>query len=108
MSKVRVQASCSASQTSAYPIGLAFAQWGQDMVGKMQKSCLGGHVYLLVVVDKFTKWIEATPVTTQDSTAAVNFIKSIVFRFGVPNSDKGCPDLLSEHRIDGDDGDEDN
>jgi transposase InsO family protein len=41
---------------------------------------------MLVAVDKFTKWIEAAPVTTQDSTAAVNFIKSIVFRFGVPHN----------------------
>jgi hypothetical protein len=41
---------------------------------------------MLVAVDKFTKWIEAAPVTTQDSTAAINFIKSIVFRFGVPHS----------------------
>jgi hypothetical protein len=41
---------------------------------------------MLVAVDKFTKWIEATPVTTQDSTAAINFIKSIVFCFGVPHS----------------------
>jgi transposase InsO family protein len=41
---------------------------------------------MLVAVDKFTKWVEATPVTTQDSTAAINFIKSIVFRFGVPYS----------------------
>jgi hypothetical protein len=30
--------------------------------------------------------VEAAPVTTQDSTAAINFIKSIVFRFGVPYS----------------------
>jgi hypothetical protein len=41
---------------------------------------------MLVAVDKFTKWVEATPVTTQDSTMAINFIKSIVFRFGVPHS----------------------
>jgi transposase InsO family protein len=41
---------------------------------------------MLVAVDKFTKWVEAGPVTTQDSTAAINFIKSIVFRFGVPHS----------------------
>jgi transposase InsO family protein len=40
---------------------------------------------MLVAVDKFTKWVEAAPVTTQDSTAAINFIKSIVFRFGVPH-----------------------
>jgi hypothetical protein len=41
---------------------------------------------MLVAVDKFTKWVEAASVTTQDSTAAINFIKSIVFRFGVPHS----------------------
>jgi hypothetical protein len=41
---------------------------------------------MLVAVDKFTKWVEAAPVTTQDSTAAINFIKSIVFCFGVPYS----------------------
>jgi hypothetical protein len=39
-----------------------------------------------VAVDKFTKWVEAAPVTTQDSIAAINFIKSIVFRFGVPHN----------------------
>jgi hypothetical protein len=41
---------------------------------------------MLVPVDKFTKWIEVAPVTTQDSTAAINFIKSILFCFGVPHS----------------------
>jgi hypothetical protein len=41
---------------------------------------------MLVVVDKFTKWVEVALVTTQDSTAGINFIKSIVFRFGVPHS----------------------
>jgi transposase InsO family protein len=40
---------------------------------------------MLVEVNKFTKWVEAAPVTTQDSTATINFIKSIVFRFGVPH-----------------------
>jgi hypothetical protein len=56
------------------------------MVGKLHKSWPGGHVYMLVAVDKFTKWAEAAPVTTQDSTAAINFIKSIVFHFRVPHS----------------------
>jgi hypothetical protein len=41
---------------------------------------------MLVAVEKFTKWVEAAPVTTQDSTAAINFIKSIVFCFGVPHN----------------------
>jgi hypothetical protein len=68
------------------PLAWPFAQWSLDMVRKLHKSWLGGHVYLLVVVKKFTKWIEVAPVITQDSTTIVNFIKSIVFRFGVPNS----------------------
>jgi hypothetical protein len=31
---------------------------------------------MLMAVDKFTKWVEAALVTTQDSKAAINFIKS--------------------------------
>jgi hypothetical protein len=56
------------------------------MVGKLPKSWPGGHVNMLVAVDKFTKWVEAAPVTTQDSTVAINFIKSIVFCFRVPHN----------------------
>jgi hypothetical protein len=41
---------------------------------------------MLVAVDKFTKWVEAAPVTTQDSTTAINVIRCIVFCFGVPHS----------------------
>jgi hypothetical protein len=41
---------------------------------------------MLVAVDKFTKWVEAAPVTTQDSTTTINFIKSIVFYFGVTHN----------------------
>jgi hypothetical protein len=49
------------------------------MVGKLHKSWHGGHVYLLVAVDKFTKWIEAVPVTLVDAVSAFNFVKGIVF-----------------------------
>ena len=75
-----------AAELNPIPLAWPFAQWGLDMVGKLHKSWPGGHVFLLVAVDKFTKWIEAMPVTSQDSTSVVNFIKSIVFRFGVPNN----------------------
>jgi hypothetical protein len=47
------------------PLSWPFAQWGLHMVGKLHKSWPGGHVYMLVGVDKFTK--------------------SIVFCFGVPH-----------------------
>jgi hypothetical protein len=86
------------------PLAWSFAQWGLDMVGKLHKSWPGGHVYLLVAVDKFTKWIEVVPVTTQDSAAVVKFIESIVFRFRVPNSiitDNGTNFKSKDFHVDG-------
>jgi IS30 family transposase len=56
---------------------------------------------MLVAVDKFTKWVEAALVTTQDSTTAINFIKLIVFRFGVPHSiitDNGTNFIFKEFK----------
>jgi hypothetical protein len=97
----------SAAELQPIPLSWPFAQWGLDMMGKLHKSWRGGHVYMLVVVDKFTKWVEADQVTTQDSTTAINFIKSIVFRFRVPHSiitdndtnftSKGIQRLLREY-----------
>ena len=42
--------------------------------------------YLLVMVDKFTKWIEAKPVKTAESGAVIDFISGVVYRYGVPHS----------------------
>jgi transposase InsO family protein len=41
---------------------------------------------MLVGFDKFTKWIEAKPVTTTEATTTMNFMESIIFHFGVPPS----------------------
>ena len=38
-----------------------------------------------MVVDKFTKWIEAKPITNIRSEEAVKFFLNIIYRFGVPN-----------------------
>ena len=75
-----------ASELKNIPLAWPFAQWGLDMVGPLRKSSPGGHTHLLVAVDKFTKWIEAVPITSSTASTAVNFIRSIIFRFGVPNS----------------------
>jgi transposase InsO family protein len=61
-------------------------QWGLDQVGPLPKSSRGSHNYLLVAVDKFSKWIEAVPITNQEATMAVKFFESIVYRYGVPNN----------------------
>ena len=54
------------------------------MVGPLKKGP-GGFTHLLVVVDKFTMWIEAKPITNIHSEEAVKFFLDIIYRFGVPN-----------------------
>ena len=54
------------------------------MVGPLKKAP-GGFTHLLVVVDKFTKWIKAKPITNIHSKEAVKFFLDIIYRFGVPN-----------------------
>jgi hypothetical protein len=75
-----------AAELQPIPLSWPFAQWGLDMVGKLHKSWSGGHVYMLIAVDKFTKWVKAAAITTQDSTVVINLNKSIIFHFGVPHS----------------------
>ena len=58
--------------------------WGLDMVGPLKKGS-GSFTHLLIVVDKFTKWIEAKPITNIHLEEAVKFFLDIIYRFGVPN-----------------------
>ena len=54
------------------------------MVGPLKG---GSHKkkYLLVMVDKFTKWIEAKPVKTTEFGPVIDFISGVVHRYGVPH-----------------------
>ena len=55
------------------------------MVGPF-KTARGGLTHLLVVVDKFTKWVEAKPIKKLDGATATKFIVEITTRFGIPHS----------------------
>ena len=46
---------------------------------------MGGYKYLIVLIDKFTQWIEVEPVRSITVLAAIKAVKGIVSRFGVPN-----------------------
>ena len=61
------------------------------MVGPLKKAP-GGFTHLLVAVDKFTKWIEAKPITNICSEEAIKFFLDIIYWFGVPN----C--IITDHR----------
>src|SRR3954465_13300964 len=75
-----------ALELKTIPLSWPFTTWGLNMVGPLKKSSKGGKTHLLVVVDKFTKWIEAVPITSSTALTAVNFIKSIILRYGVPHN----------------------
>jgi transposase InsO family protein len=58
--------------------------WGLDIVGPLRKAP-GGYTHLLVIMDKFSKWIEACPITNLRAEQAVSFT-DIIHRFRVPNA----------------------
>jgi transposase InsO family protein len=60
-----------------------FAVWGVDIVGILPRA-LGGFRFLFIGIDIFTKWMEATPVVNKTQEATVKFLKSIIYRFGIP------------------------
>jgi hypothetical protein len=55
------------------------------MVGPLRQAP-EGFTHLLVVVDKFSKWIEARPIVNIRSEEAVSFFTDIIYRFGIPNT----------------------
>jgi hypothetical protein len=66
------------------PPSWTFAVWGLDIMGPFPRA-VGGYRFLYVFIDKFTNWLEATPVVKINKQSVVKFIKSIICRFGVPN-----------------------
>ena len=74
-----------AQELRMIPITWPFAVWGLDIVGPFKIS-KDKKAHLLVAVDKFTKWVEAEPVSKCDATTAVQFMKKVIFHFGFPHN----------------------
>ena len=75
--------------TSPWP----FLVWDIDFIGKISPGSSGGQEYILVAIDYFTKWVEATSYAKLTATRVAKFIIShIIYRYGVPHeliSDRG-------------------
>ena len=67
------------------PITWSFVVWGLDLVEPLRRAPRG-YTHLLPTVVKFTKWIEAQPISAIKSEQAMLFFLNIVHRFNVPNS----------------------
>jgi transposase InsO family protein len=74
-----------ASELKTIPITWPFAVWCLDMVGPFRRA-RGNMTHILVMVDKFTKWIEVKPIGKCDGATAVKFLKDIILRYGYPHS----------------------
>jgi hypothetical protein len=66
------------------PPSWPFAAWELDILEPFP-WVIRGYRYLYIASDKFTKWPKATPVVKINKQSVVKFIKSIVYRFGIPN-----------------------
>ncbi|CAN6551763.1 unnamed protein product [Malus baccata var. baccata] len=60
-----------------------FDVWGIDFMGPFPSS--HGFLYILLVVDYVSKWVEAKATRTNDSRVVADFVKTNIFaRFGMP------------------------
>ena len=73
-------------------VGGPLERVGLDIIGPLERTKEGNN-YILVVVDYFTKWVEAYGIPDQSAlTVADKFVSEFVARFGVPeriHSDQG-------------------
>jgi hypothetical protein len=74
-----------AQELQTIPGTWAFAAWGLDLLGPFKKAPRG-LTHLVVMVDKFTKWIVARPLGKIGSKQTISFVQDIIFCFVVPNT----------------------
>jgi hypothetical protein len=59
-------------------------RWGIDIMGKLTPA-QDNYTFTVVVVEYFTKWIEAKPLTNMSSTSIKKFFwQNIICQYGVP------------------------
>eukprot|EP00253_Pinus_taeda_P033342 PITA_33342 len=63
-----------------------FAKWGIDYTTCNPRSA-GGHGYIIVAVDYFTKWVEVMPTLSEDGHTVAQFLfNHVISRFKVPQA----------------------
>ncbi|PKI47331.1 hypothetical protein CRG98_032282 [Punica granatum] len=56
-----------------------------DVIGPINPKASNGHLFILVVIDYFTKWIEAITLASVTAKTVACFLKrDIIARYGVP------------------------
>ncbi|XP_031378344.1 uncharacterized protein LOC116193739 [Punica granatum] len=62
-----------------------FSMWGMDVIGPINPKASNGHMFILVAIDYFTKWIEAVTLASVTAKAVARFLRrDVIARYGVP------------------------
>ena len=57
------------------------------VIGPIQPAASNGHILILVAIDYFTKWVEASSYKYVTKKVVANFVQeNLISRFGVPES----------------------
>lgn len=60
--------------------------WGIDMIDMIEPKAFNRHLFILVAIDYFTKWVEAASYTNVTKQVVVKFLKNnIISKYGVPS-----------------------
>ena len=62
-----------------------FSMWGMDVIGPITPKASNEHQFIFVVIDYFTKWVEASSYASVTQSVINKFIKKeIMCRYGIP------------------------
>jgi len=62
-----------------------FSMWGIDVIKAIEPKASNGHRFILVAIDYFTKWVEATSYASVTRNVVIRFIKKeIICWYGLP------------------------
>ena len=62
-----------------------FSMWGIDVIGQIYPKASNGHHFILLVINYFTKWVEAVFYANVTKGVVCRFIKKeIICRYGLP------------------------
>ncbi|PKI58124.1 hypothetical protein CRG98_021503 [Punica granatum] len=76
-----------------------FSMWGIDVIGPINPKASNRHLFILVAINYFTKWIEAIMLVSVTANAVARFLKrDIIARYGNLNN-RIIDDLCERFKI---------
>ncbi|KAA3480334.1 RNA-directed DNA polymerase [Gossypium australe] len=76
------QNSCASFTSSCYDFFMPFSMLGMDVIGPISPKAFNGHRFIFVVIDYFTKWVEAASYANVTKSTVSKFLnKEIICRY---------------------------